>query len=95
MSDFAGLIERLKEEHGSISAVAAGVGMSVSAFSRGVARGTLSVENLLQLAIFSGEHPSRVLELAGKGQLAHTIESLYGTSSNSPSDKQLLDESAG
>jgi hypothetical protein len=92
MSDFAAFIEELKERHGNLSAVAAGIGMSVSAFSRGVARGTLNVENLLQLATFSGEPPSRVLALAGKGDVAQQIEALYGQATVSPAERQLLED---
>jgi len=71
----AGLIRR----YGTAQAVADAIGMSLSAFSRGVRNeGTLSVENLLKLAEHAGEAPSTLLRLGDKGRVADLIERLYG-----------------
>jgi hypothetical protein len=58
--------------------IAEGIGMSESGFTRGVKRGTLSIENLLDLARVNDTHPSRVLRMAGKDRVADLLEQLYG-----------------
>lgn len=79
MTKFREFVADLIREHGTGKAVADLIEMSLSAFLRGVNReGTLSVENCLKLAEAVGESPSRVLQLAGKGQVAALIERLYG-----------------
>jgi hypothetical protein len=70
----------ISTKYGTAQAVADAIGMSLSAFSRGVRKeGTLSVENCLRLAAHAGEPPSRVLRLAGKEPIAELIEQLYGS----------------
>lgn len=78
-NSFRQFIDGLVQKTGTAGAVAQAIGMSLSAFSRGVRNeGTLSVENCLRLAEWSGESPGRVLHLANKGDVAVLIERLYG-----------------
>lgn len=53
--------------------------MSPSGFGRGLAKGTLSVENLLNLADVTGIHPAHLMESAGKERFSKLIERFYGT----------------
>lgn len=65
---------------GTAGNVAKAIGMSLSAFSRGVRlEGSLGVDKCLRLAEWSGESPTRVLRLAKKGEVAEVIERLYGS----------------
>lgn len=59
--------------------LAEAVGLHQSSFSRGAAKGTLSVESLLKLAQVTGEPPGDVLRLAGKDDVADLLDDLYGT----------------
>lgn len=54
--------------------LAAMIPMSLSAFSRGVEDGTLSLENCLRLARAVGENPGRILRLAGKPPQADLLD---------------------
>jgi hypothetical protein len=77
---FQKFIEQWIGRFGTAQALADAIGMSLSAFSRGVRNaGTLGVENCLRLADVTGEHPSRVLRLAGKDEVATLIERLYSS----------------
>lgn len=69
------------------------VGMSLSAFVRGVEKGTLSIDNLLHLAEVVEEPASAVLRRADKSSTADLIEKLYGTGQKAlkPSQLTLLD----
>lgn len=94
MSDFQKFIARLIREHGTATAIADGIEMSLSAFSRLVRNeDTLGVHSCLLLAEFSGESPSKILALAGKGDTAALIERLYGDQHQSLSalDRALVD----
>jgi hypothetical protein len=76
---FKDFIERWIDRYGTAQALADAIDMSLSAFSRGVRNaGTLGVESLLRLAEQTGEDPSKVLRIAGKGDVARLIEQLYG-----------------
>lgn len=76
----AGWVEsELRSRYGTIREIAALIGMSESGFSRGVKRGTLSLENLLDLARATEQHPSIVLRRAGKDRVAVLLEELYGS----------------
>lgn len=71
-------IDRLVRKHGTATALADKIGMSVSAFSRAVnEEGTFSFENCIRLADAFGDHPSVVLRLAGKGEMADILDRLY------------------
>jgi hypothetical protein len=73
-------------------ALSKAVGMSMSAFSRGLRAGTLNIENLLRLADLAEAHPSEVLRLAGKGDAADLIERLYGVNDKplTSQDREVL-----
>lgn len=86
-------IDSLVGRHGTVRRVAEQIGMTESGFFRGVKRGTLSVENLLLLAQFADEQPSRVLRMGGKANVAQLIEELYGAPSRdalTSSQRELL-----
>jgi plasmid maintenance system antidote protein VapI len=86
---FRAFIHGLVAKHGSASAVAAQIGMSVSAFQRGVQNnGSLSVGACLRLAKLSGESPARVLRLAKKGDIVDLIEELFGPERDPLSDAE-------
>lgn len=85
---FRAFVNGVVEKAGSASAVAAGIGMSVSAFQRSVHKnGSLGVGACLRLARFSGTSPSMVLRLARKGDVAELIENLYGPTREPISDE--------
>lgn len=72
-------IQRLIDERFRTStALAEAMGLQLTPFTRGVAAGTFNVVNLLKLAKVADERPSTVLRMAGKGDVAELIESLYG-----------------
>jgi hypothetical protein len=74
-------VERLVKKHGTMGRVAAMIGMSLSAFSRGVQEeGTLSVENCLRLADAVGGNAGMILRLAGKPHVAEVMDRLAGSS---------------
>ncbi len=58
--------------------LAAAIDLSESAFSRGLTKGTLGIDSLLRLAAVTGESASLVLRRAGKPDIAHWIEAVYG-----------------
>jgi hypothetical protein len=93
MNQLAKFVEALKPRFETSQKLATAIGMTLSAFSRGVTKGTLNVENLLRLATVAEESPSAVLELAGKKDVAQLIESLYGSprSAISPAERDLLE----
>jgi len=72
-------VKELKTRYGTMRVIADKIAMSESGFTRGVKRGTLSVENLLDLARETDTHPSTVLRMAGKARVADLIEQLYGS----------------
>lgn len=74
-------VESLRTRYRTLREIAGLIGMSESGFTRGVKRGTLSIENLLDLARAVGEDPSTVLRLAGKARAVELIEQHYGTPS--------------
>lgn len=77
------------ERFPTASVLAHEIGMSLSAFSRGVREeGTLSVENCLALARVLGEHPSRVLRLAGRETVAEHIDHLFNNEENTFSERE-------
>jgi hypothetical protein len=76
---FQSFVREQIDRYGTARRLADAIGMSLSAFSRGVREeGTLGIESCLRLAEQTGEAPSRVLRLAGKGPVAELIERLYG-----------------
>jgi hypothetical protein len=78
MQDF--IRERIPQ-FGSAKAFAAAIGMSLSAFNKGVRKhGRLSIENCLKVAELTCQPPSTVLRMAGKEDLAAAWERLCGKS---------------
>jgi hypothetical protein len=87
---FKGWIDRLVEERfGTPTALAKTIGLHLTPFSRGVASGTFNVVNLLKLAKVANEPPSNVLRMAGKGDVADLIESLYGGAAMTPQQREV------
>lgn len=82
----------IADRYRTASALAEAVGMSLSAFQRGVKAGSLGVDKCLVLAERAGVHPSEVLRLAGKGETAAIIERLYAKDQPhlSPIDLELI-----
>jgi hypothetical protein len=68
----------VSKRYGSHQRLAAEIGLTVSGFCRAAKSGTLSIESVLRLAFTTGENPSVLLRLAGKGDVADLIEALYG-----------------
>ena len=76
---FRSFIQRWISEYGTAGRLAESIGLSLSAFSRGVRNeGTLGVESCLRLAEETGEPPAHVLRLAGKPKVADLLERIYG-----------------
>jgi hypothetical protein len=93
MNDFEQFVDKLiADRYRTAEKLAAAIEMTSSALGRGVKKGTLSVENCLRLAEISGEPPSQLLRLAGKGDDAALIERLYGPSTMTPADRALLED---
>ncbi len=95
MNAFEHLIDRLLTDgrYQNKTRIAEALGLTVSAFDRGVKRGTLSEVNCLMLAEAADLNPSEVLRAAGKGETAAIIERLYGSGAAPPLtalDRELL-----
>ena len=73
-------VEQLRARYSTLRQIADLIRMSESGFTRGVKRGTLSIENLLDLARAVDEDPSKVLRMAGKDRVVELIERHYGRS---------------
>jgi hypothetical protein len=72
-------LKRLVDQrYGTMKALSAALGVTDSAFSRGVKNGTVGTALLLRLAAVTGEPPSEILRRGGKGDLVPLIEQLYG-----------------
>lgn len=82
----------VSERFGTQTALANAIGLQLTSFSRGAEDGTFSVVNLLKLARATDTPASEVLRLAGKGEVAELIESLYGdgVSALTSSEQQLV-----
>jgi hypothetical protein len=84
-------IEKLiAERFHTSTALATAMGLQLTPFMRGAAAGTFNVVNLLKLAKVVDEHPSVVLRMAGKGDVADLIESLYGPTDVKPHEREHL-----
>lgn len=86
--------ELVRTRYGTAQVIAGRIGISGSAFSRGVAAGSLSTESLLRLAAETGTPASDILRMAKKEHVAHLIESLYGKAAATPptGDQRLVAE---
>jgi hypothetical protein len=90
MSPFRNYVAALITQYGTARKLAEMIGMSESAFARGVTRGSLSEENLLLLAKAVGDPPVRVLRLAGKGRLADLMDEHAQPQALSREDRILI-----
>jgi plasmid maintenance system antidote protein VapI len=91
--DFRNYIDDLVGRTRTATALADQIGMTLSAFSRAVnVEGTFSIENCIRLAQVSGDHPSVVLRLAGKDEMADMLDTLYGADTKlSRREREALD----
>jgi hypothetical protein len=81
MSEFERWVgELVTHRYGTAGRLAFLIGISESAFSRGVKTGTLGVESLLRLALETGEPVGDVLRRAGKAAVAALLDDLCGES---------------
>lgn len=93
-AEFTAWVEKLiRERFRTKRALASAVGLTESPFGRGVIAGSLGVDSLLRLAMAAETHPSVVLRLAGKAELADLIERLYGPGRDAltESERQVLE----
>jgi hypothetical protein len=94
---FQAWVEQLiAQRFGTATALARQLGMQLSPFTRGVAAGTLNLVNLLKLAQVAEEHPSAVLRLAKKADVAELLEQLYGNGREAltPSQRAVIEDLA-
>ena len=92
--EFTAWVERLiRDKFRTKRALASAVGLTESPFGRGVEAGSLGVDSLLRLAMAAEAHPSDVLRMAGKGEIADLIERLYGPGRDALTEpqRQLLE----
>lgn len=82
MTDFERWINQvIVDRYGGVNQrLADAIDISLSVFLRSKPRGSFGTETLLRLAVETGKPGSWVLRLAGKGETADLIESLYGPS---------------
>lgn len=69
---------KIAQQYGTAQNLASKIGLSVSAFLRGVKIGTLGLDTLFRLAYEFGDPPGKMLRLAGKGDVADLLDRLYG-----------------
>ena len=94
MSEFRDLLEAAAKAYPTKKAFAKAIGITPGRLSRVLGgEHSLDVGNCLTLAKLTGEPPSRVLRVAGKGDIADSIEALYGPSAKivSPKERAVLD----
>lgn len=72
----------------TVRAIAELIDMSESGLGRGLKKGTLSVQKLLQLALATEEPPAAVLRAAGKNEEADLLDQLYGASTDALTSSQ-------
>jgi hypothetical protein len=88
-AEFTAWVEKLvRDRFRTKRALASAIGLTESPFGRGVEAGSLGVDSLLRLAMASEAHPSFVLRLAGKKELADLIERLYGPGKDALTESQ-------
>lgn len=80
VTEFNELLRAIRARFPSDKAMADAIGISPARLSRAMNQEeyTLNAVNCLRLARRSGESPSRVLRVAGKGEVADLIEAMYG-----------------
>lgn len=94
VSEFRDLLEEAARGYPTKKAFARAIGITPGRLSRVLGgEHSLDVANCLTLARLTGESPSRVLRVAGKGDIADAIEALYGPTAKSvsPKERELLD----
>lgn len=83
--------------YGTQGRLAEKIGLTDSAFSRGLKReGTFGFETLLAFCEETGEPVDKVLRIAGKSELADRLARIYGSKGDAPSrlaapDRELLE----
>jgi hypothetical protein len=82
-------LDLLRDRFGTYRAIAERLGVTESGMLRGAKAGSLSVENLLNLARLAEEHPSKVLRMGNKSDVADLIEQLYGPGREALTARQL------
>lgn len=94
MSEFRDLLETAAKGYRTKKAFARAIGITAGRLSRVLGgEHSLDVGNCLRLAKLIGEAPSRVLRVAGKGDIADLIEAQYGPGAKavSPLEREFLD----
>jgi transcriptional regulator with XRE-family HTH domain len=93
VGEFRDLLETAAKKYPTKKEFAKAIGITPGRLSRVLGgEHSLDVGNCLTLAKLTGESPSRVLRVAGKGEIADAIETLYGPAapSISPRDREVL-----
>lgn len=92
----ADLLGRVLRQHygGKKSAMAKAIEMTPSPLGKAIDGSSryFGTEACLRLARVTGEPASRILQIAGKADLAALIESLYGQQTVAPTDRELLND---
>lgn len=94
VGEFQELLEGAARRYRTKGDLARALGITPGRLSRVLGgEHSLDVGKCLTLAKLTGESPSRVLRVAGKGQIADAIEDLYGPGATpvSPKERELLD----
>lgn len=79
------LMELIRARYDTAGELAQRIGLTHSAFSRGLAKGTFSIESLLRLAHEVGESPHTILTRADKPEIADLLKAVYGEPAPRPS----------
>lgn len=94
LSEFRDLLEAAAKRFPTKHAFARELGITPGRLSRVLGgEHSLDVLNCLKLAKMTGESASHVLRVAGKGEIAELLESLYGRTAPAlnPGERDLLD----
>ena len=95
-NDFEQWVKDLVGRHfgGRFQAFADEVGVTFSALSRSVRKGSTSVDTLLRICIATGEPPEAVFTAAGKRHVHDLIQQLYGEAAKPSLSKAARDVAA-
>jgi transcriptional regulator with XRE-family HTH domain len=89
-NDFEGWVKELVRKHfqNKFQKFADEVGVTFSALSRSVKKGSTSIETLLRICIATGESPEVVFTKAGKRDVNDLIRQVYGESARQSVSKR-------